>query len=282
MPKKTIDERKSQLAEDAVRIGIGERYAKALASASVRHRLDGRVRRLLERFGRDYAKAIEMNREMWDDPFAFQKKYIGDRRFRRFATLSLTYSDASPVKMVLRLLGDAKHTRECDSAFRRAPDVFGPEETVLDSPDLFWGLRVGEKRAAFYADMRGNGIGGPYLDIILERIAFEKLPENPYVETPFDRMTAVASLYRFFGGPQGRGYVSRMRDEKTTEGKEALSRKMADAFFSAFRSDKSVNPDLDIGEDVWAYRPNLRRYRVLGYGEDYKPVLEPLTDEKTG
>ncbi|MCX6814753.1 MAG: hypothetical protein NTY20_03850 [Candidatus Aenigmarchaeota archaeon] len=256
---------------------MGERYANALASVSVRRRLDTRILKLLHNYGLDYAESLKMNKEMWEDSFAFQKKCLGDKRFRRYATLSLTYSDASPLRMVLRILKDAKYTRDYDSMLRKMGDFNEEYDSELRNPYLFWELREEEKKAAFYADVRGNGIEKEHVNAILQRIGYEKLHCRPMIDEVFDQLGAISSLYRFFEGQRGREYKGRMREEKDPGKRSELVKGMADAFFEAYRSDKTVNPDLQIGD--YLFSSSGKKAKVLGYGEDYKAIVEPVEIE---
>jgi hypothetical protein len=270
MPRKSREERMNLVLEKARGIGMGERYASALAAVSVRRRLDGRVLKILDNHGTYYAESIRMNNEMWEDPFAFQKKYLGNKRFRRFATLSLTYSDSSQIRMVLRILSDAKYTRKIDSELRRS-GVLNKTDSAIYDRDLFFILREKEKRDAFYADMRGNGISREHVDCILKRIGYEELPDDYYGYQCFEKTGAIGGLYKFFSNGPGRNYVSMMRNENDHEKRDEIAQDMADSFFYAFRNDVNINPSLDIGI---VYSADATKHKVLGYSEDYKPIIE--------
>ncbi|MBI4170979.1 MAG: hypothetical protein HY514_04740 [Candidatus Aenigmarchaeota archaeon] len=274
MPKKTKEERIRAVFESASRVGIKERYAHVLSNVAVRRRLDRRVNTLLTRFERDYRTLAELNSEMWNDPAMFYRKMLGDKNFRRYATLSMTYSDASPIQMILRLLKDAKFTREYDSSARRA-GILDADDSILSDHNLFWELRAHEKERAFFADVKANKIDQMYVQAIFDKIRYQKLPDSGcgdgFTDDIFNKVSAIRSLYNFFRSNLGRHFKKKIIATRTDDEKAALKEEIASAFFEAYRNDITINENLPEFPSK-AYSANGTPVYVTGYDSGYRPI----------
>jgi len=274
MPKRTKEERVCAVFESASKVGIKERYARVLSSVAVRRRLDTRVNALLTRFERDYRSLAKLNSEMWNDPAMFYRKTLGDKNFRRYATLSMTYSDASPIQMILRLLKDAKFTRDYDSNARRA-EILDDDDSILNSNDLFWELRADEKEKAFFADMKANKIDQTYVQAILDKIRYKDMPDSGYgaemTDDIFNKITAIRSMYNFFRGELGRQFKKKITAARNDDEKAALREEIASSFFEAYRNDTRINENLPEFPSE-AYRRDGTPVYVTGYDCEYRPI----------
>ncbi len=276
MVRQTKEERLRFTEDEALKLGLPQRHAHALASVSVRKGLDKVIRNLLSPRPNTYLDMIQAHNKMNEDSFAFYRmhmsaQYVGNRKFSRYGHLSYMYSFASPMQLIYVLLEDAKAVQAI-ARMNRELDVEGSDRGRKLDYDV--GLEVEELRfdkleRAFRQDLLGNYIPSDVAETLLDALDWKNCPVVDYYggTVGTSKMIIMDAFYVFFSSEIGDLLLKKWNETHQREN-------LVDQFTYHFYNDPHINTHL-IGKkpaDV----------RTLGFEESCRAYLEGDVYDHTG